>query len=206
MGADRVLVFGESFNDAQAIGHLFKALKPDGPGIKPLKAPIILSRDAEDAKRRKNRNLVAAVVRAEVTKGHVVAVLIHRDCDAVEPAHKDQCLKIRCDFKDLECTVIPVTPAFEIEAWWFFWPAAVASVNPRWKRLRCVQRNHGSIPNIKEYLIRQLRASGGARTNEYSEADSPRIAEKVRRLGIVSERCGQAGSFDDFVKALAEAL
>ena len=147
------MVFGESFNDAQAIGHLFKALKPDGPGVKPLKAPIILSRDAEDAKRRKNRNLVAAVVRAEATKGNVVAVLIQRDCDAVEPAHKHQCLRIAEDFNDLESTVIPVAPAFEIEAWWFFWPAAVARVNRRWKRLRCVQRNHGSIPNIKEYLL-----------------------------------------------------
>jgi hypothetical protein len=114
MGADCVLVFGESFNDAQAIGHIFKALKPDGPAVKPRKAPIILSRDAATAKRRKNRNLVADVVKAEAIKSHVVAVLIHRDCDAVEPAHKNQCARILEDFNDLEGAVIPVAPAFEI--------------------------------------------------------------------------------------------
>lgn len=206
MISDRVLIFGESFNDTQAISHILKALKPDGLVVKPLKAPIVLSRDAADARRRKNRNRVAAVLKAEAIRGRVAAVVIHRDCDAVEPAHKHQCSNIIHDFTDLEATVIPVAPAFEIEAWWFFWPAAVASVNHRWKRLRCMQRNHGSIPNAKEHLIQQLRPSGRARTNEYSEADSPRIAEQVRRLGIVNERCGQAGSFDDFAEAVAKAL
>lgn len=206
MAPSRVLVFGESFNDSQAIGHLFKALKPDGPGVKPLKAPIILSKDAADAKRRKNRNLVAAVVRAEAAKGSVVGVLIHRDCDGVEPAHKDQCARIGRDFEDLEYAVVPVAPAFEIEAWWFLWPDAVAAVNGRWSRLRCIQRNHGLVPDAKEYLGRALRPAQGARTNEYTEADSPRIAEKVRTLRIVNQRCGQAGSFDDFIQALKEAL
>jgi hypothetical protein len=155
-----------------------------------------LIRDQKEAERRKkNAADVAAVVNAATIDTEVVFVIAHQDCDALEPAHHTLNTKIAVELGAVGISnVVPVAPAWEIEAWWFLWPDAVANVNSKWNRLRR-KGNHGMIVNAKEALRRDLRNKA---TRDYEESDSGRIAEQVRALGIVANQTGSSESFRDF--------
>lgn len=188
------LVFAENKNDADSLVFLTKALCPSAPPIAHRRSPLVLIKDREAAEAKKNAKLLARVVKAESVKATVLFIIAHQDCDAVEP-HEPVSERIRKTITDEGVEkVIPVAPAWEIEAWWYLWPDAVAAVNNKWRRLNR-RGNHGLITNAKETLRRDLRNRGAA---DYEESDSIKIARKVLELGIARAQIGSAPSFDSF--------
>lgn len=196
------LIFGEDRNDADALGHLTRAIWPTVPKMKYLRRPLVLIRDRQGAEARKeNANDIAAAVKAASVQSDVRLVMAHRDCDAIEPAHESVRETIRAELEAAGlANVISVAPAWEIEAWWFLWPDAVAAVNSKWNRLKR-KGNHGMIENAKEALRRDLRSE---RARDYEESDSAKIAEKVLTMKLVSSRVGTCNSFIDFESRVRE--
>lgn len=156
------------------------------------------------AEGRKNALGVVAAIKAEATRATVQYVLVHRDNDAVEP-HQPLNARLRSEVAAAGFDrVVAVTPAWAIEAWWYLWPQAVASVNVKWRPLGR-RGDHGQIPNVKAALRRDLRTAGAA---DYRESDSVKIAAAVRKMGLLDTCVGHAPSFDAFrraVKAIAES-
>lgn len=196
------LVFCEDKNDADSLVELTAAIWPAAPKISYARKPLVLIRDAPTAEaRKKNAAGVAAVVKAKSVVANVQLVVAHQDCDAVEPAHHALADSIR---RELESegvpNVIAVTPAWEIEAWWYLWPSAVASVNSKWKPLNR-KGNHGMIQNVKEELRRDLRAKG---VRDYEESDCVKIATQVRAKQLIGTKVGACASFDAFAARVLE--
>jgi hypothetical protein len=166
--------------------------------------PIVLLSKEElgDKARAENADRIAKVVAAAQVKSKVVAVIAHRDCDAVEPAHEKRSEAIESELKKRGVPKpIAAVPAFETEAWWLLWPDAVASVRRCWERLPDSSRNVGSIKDAKENLVRALRPkkpSGKARCRDYEETDGIEIARAVRLMGIIDKRVGTSNSFERF--------
>lgn len=190
------LVFCEDENDAEALKNIARAVRPLLPPISYCRKPLILVRNRKDAEaRKKNGADVYAVVRAKNQIAEVKFVIAHQDCDDIEPAHKDLASKIETELAQHNVpNIIGVAPAWEIEAWWFLWPDAVASVNSKWKRLKR-NGNHGMIKDAKETLRRDLR---NPRTRDYEESDSRNISKHVLTNQLLEKRIGTSGSFDDF--------
>jgi len=188
------LVFAENKNDADSLAVLAKAIRPGVPPIAHRRRPLVLIKDRKAAEVKKNAKVIAGIVKAESVRANVKFVIAHQDCDAVEP-HEPVADKIKAAItsEGIE-NVIPAAPAWEIEAWWYLWPDAVAGVNSKWRRLTR-RANHGLIINAKESLRRDLRNQGAA---DYVESDSIKIANKVFELGIVRRKTGSAPSFDSF--------
>ncbi len=203
MSKPRVLVFGEYPNDTHSIAELVRCVRGDLE-VKCRREPIILDRNAARDKRIRNFSRVAAVVRAEPKP--VRAVVVHRDCDAVEPAHVRESDRIeneaRSAFGDVDVTVVPATPAFELEAWWYLFPDAVAAYRPKWRRLNRDGKEVGKIVNAKETLVRDLRPSEPSRVRDYTESDAPQIAKRVKDLNICETPRAKSASFDLFVQKL----
>lgn len=196
------LVFAEDANDAKALIELTNALWPDAPPIHHARSPLVLVRNRADAEARKNAAKISDAVKAfEIRKNAKAAIVIaHEDCDAVEPAHTPLAAKIKANLVAEGLSgVVPVAPAWEMEAWWFMWPDAVSAVNSKWKKLRSTKGNHGMITNAKESLRKALRTK---EANDYEESDAPKIALKVRELNLVRNRQGTASSFNDFEREI----
>lgn len=198
------LVFGEDKNDADSLVELINAIWPDAPKIAYARKPLVLIRDAPSAEARKrNAAGVSAVVKAKSVVTDVRIVVAHQDCDAVEPAHLNLADSIRAELESEGVpNVVAVAPAWEIEAWWYLWPEAVAAVNSKWKRLGRTG-NHGMIKNAKEELRRALRVKG---VRDYEESDSPKIALQVRTKGIIGKRLGTSESFESFTRRIQEVM
>ena len=133
-----ILIFGEDPNDCKSLKHLVQALKPNGcPSVETIRRPIILSQQAAPRKREAMCEEISKAVKAKNITSQVVSVIAHRDCDAVEPAHRTNSTRL---LKDMRTHNLPqpvaATPAFEIEAWWFLWPGAVAKTRACWKSLK----------------------------------------------------------------------
>ena len=184
-----ILAFGESRTDTSALRELAAALRSDLPAVAPRKEPIILSKGAATTRMATLARRVASLVRAEQVEADVVAVLAHRDLDAIDS--RETMSEILADARALQTSlaaevpagvvIIPIVPAWEMEAWWLLWPAQVAAYRPGWRLLpdRSGKRVD-QIPAAKETLIHALRPTGRARVPDYSESDGPRIAAKVR--------------------------
>lgn len=196
------LVFGEDENDADSLIQLTAAIWPEVPKLTHTRKPLVLIRDAPTAEaRKKNASGVAAVVKAKSVIADVQLVVAHQDCDALEPAHEGLAESIRAELEAAGLpNVIAVAPAWEIEAWWYLWPDAVAAVNSKWKRLGRTG-NHGMIQNVKEALRRDLRNKG---VRDYEESDSVKIAVQVRSEGIVGTKVGTSASFEAFADRVRE--
>lgn len=193
-----VLVYGESDNDRRALLALALALCPETPfDVQARRAPLVLMRDADQARLKKRGAELNAAVRRE--SAPVAAVIAHEDCDAVEPAHVDLIEKIAGQVSASGVPCVVAAPAFEMEAWLYLWPEAVAAVNSKWRRLSRTGAV-GLLVNAKETLTRDLRPAN-ARTPDYSESDCPRVANKVRELGIVDAHAATSASFDAFASA-----
>ena len=198
--ADRALVFAENQNDGDALEHLAAAIWEQAPPIHYRRKPLVLIKGRNKAEARKNAEMIAQVVRAESVLYNVTFVIAHQDCDSVEP-HEPVAAQIKAEITEAGVqNVIAVAPAWELEAWWYLWPTAVASVNSKWKRLSR-KGNHGMLSNAKETLTRDLRAPG---TSDYRESDSIKIAKYVREKKLVAQRTGIAPSFDSFETAVLE--
>ncbi|WP_257811567.1 hypothetical protein [Burkholderia glumae] len=199
-----ILVFGEDENDRECVRHLVEAIWPEVPAMKSRRAPLILQKGKNSAEHRKNAFAVAAVVKASKVTLDIVAVMAHQDCDAVEPAHESLSERIE---RQLTAAGVPlacaVTPAWEFESWWYLWPDAVASVNPRWRRLNRDGQEVGLIVDAKEVLRSELRPRAKEKpTSDYSESDGPRIASAVRTGKYIDSRKAKSASFLSFRKKI----
>ncbi len=199
-----VLVFGEDTNDAAAVRELVLALRSDPVEVKLRRAPLVLVKGVEQARDRKNLAEIAKVVRAEQRWGARCAVVAHRDCDAIEPAHERIASALEEGLRGAGIEqVVAAAAAWEIEAWWFLWPNAALAVNSKWRHPDPPQTEVGRIDNAKETFTRALRPRvKGQRPRDYTESDSPKIAAQVRALGIVDCRNAVSASFDRFAQGV----
>lgn len=176
-----VLVFGESPNDAESVEHLLVAANPDLEGrVRATPKPASLVRDAgRPAVRDWVARLDNVVTATEATGVRVVAVVVHRDADFPDPRGEAAA--------ELERQLAriggkPVVPVQTIEAWWLLFPDAVEAVRPQaWRgKLSRKPRDVEAIDRPKQELQRATRT----KRCEYSEGDSPVIAEHIRRHAL----------------------
>ena len=183
----RILVFGEDENDTKVIATLIGAACPSlKASIKAFRRPPVLVRDAQPEQLPDRVAQIAALIDAEAVDGDVLAVFLHEDCDAVEPAHVALSSKIEAAFMKNGYQVIGVAPAWEMEAWLFQWPNAVAAHRSKWRSVASYRgRNVGLIVDAKEELIRALRPQGstGGAVRDYRESDAPAIALQSVKSG-----------------------
>ena len=179
-----ILVFGEDDNDRFAMAHLVRALSPADSKAKitRLRKPIILARDASKKNRAKMSDEIASFVRAYQKVGKSVTVIVHRDCDAIEPAHTElaDSLENEISAAGVE-SFVPATPAWEIESWWMLFPKAIEKVCSSWKKVDYGSKWVGQFTNAKERLIKDLRPTDGGKYRDFREADGIRIAEVVSK-------------------------
>jgi hypothetical protein len=199
-----VLVFGEDNNDREAIAHLVRAIRTDAPDIKPVRKPVILRMDIKPETRKSLANQISKSVAAHSVVSRVVAVVAHRDCDRVEPiskAHSDDLLSTLSAEGIRQA--VAVTPAFEIEAWWYLWPEAVAAVRPCWTSIAHRKgQDTGRIENAKETLRRDLHRSSSENCPKYRESDSATIANKIKQMNCISRYNAHSESFLRFYQSI----
>lgn len=199
----RILVFGEDENDTKVIATLIRAACPSlEASIKTFRRPPVLVRDAKPQQLPDRVAQIAALIDAETVDSDVLAVFLHEDCDAVEPAHVALASKIEAAFNKFGYEVIGVAPAWETEAWLFQWPNAVAAHRSKWRSLASYRgRNVGLIVDAKEELIRALRPSGsaGGAVRDYRESDAPAIALQSVMSEEALAPAARSASFSAFI-------
>jgi hypothetical protein len=193
-----ILVFGEDDNDRMALRELMLALRNDLPKIETRRKPTILVKDLAAAKRRAAQQTLDAQVRADAVRFDVRLVVLHEDCDALEPAHEQRSKNIEDSLKRSGLPALAATPAWEMEAWWFLWPDAPLKVVSRWRRPVPKNARVGLIRNVKEELRRALRPPGKDRPRDYRESDAPQIAAAIRELGVIRSPEYESRSFEHF--------
>ena len=208
-----VLIFGESENDRGGLRELFKALRPDlaNISVRTMREPLILMKDDQKrTTRRKTTDRIAAIVRVAQLSKTVSAVIAHQDCDAVEPAHQTLADTIESELKAAGVpNPIAATPAWEIEAWWMLFPAAVRATRPCWAPINYASRHIGGIPDVKEVLRRDLRPiEPRFRGNcpDYTESDGIKIALNIRGLKLQDKPLGRSDSFTHFTSKIRSLL
>lgn len=202
----QILVYGEDASDQQAIVTLVRALRPDlQVKFEQPKKPLTLTRGLRPETAKSRNSKIVAAVKAANVRAPVLAVLMHEDADAVEPAHVALCASKEAAIASAPGQAVAVVPAWEIEAWWLLFPKAVSSLHTAWKTpTKYVGRNVGLIRNAKEELTRALRPSGrpSTRTPDYSEQDSPKIANLIVTKGHLASPQGKSASWDLFVQKI----
>lgn len=207
-----ILIFGEDDNDRRALSNLVRAILPEGfrARISIRRSPTILSRDAV-RKRLKMAQEIKAFFEAECTGKNSVYVVVHRDCDCVEPAHAYEEAALRKTLEGIGITnIIIATPAWEIEAWWMLFPEALAAVRGCWKKVNYSGRHVGMIKDAKEQLRRDLRPNvpDAKKCPDFVESDGIAISAVIaqQRLveGIGSTRSDSFQAFRRQVEALAQ--
>jgi len=194
-----VLIFGEDANDRELIVELVRALRPDAPRLEKRASPLILVKGRADAsKKKKNAADVAAEVRRSEVRFDVRGVIAHADTDAVEPAHVEVATQVeqRLVGEGVPAPIAAIA-AWETEAWLFLWPDAAVAAVPSWQRPARTGQHVGLIQDAKEAFGRAVKSSPGARRT-YSESDAPKIAAKVRELGIIDKLDAVSDSYTLF--------
>lgn len=197
-----VLVFGEDENDRQALMALAAGLRPDlARRIEPRRLPILLVKGVSELKARKREALFFKAIQAEAKVRGVLAAIVHEDCDAREPAHVALSDQILRRYLTTGCRVVPATPAWEMETWWFLWPEAAQALVPSWRKPdKYLGKNVGLIPNAKEVYRKATSPSGSRASNRvYRESDSPLLAAKVVQMGLLHKPKALSASYSDFV-------
>lgn len=200
-----VVIFAEDPNDAQALEHLLRYIVPNVGTIRKPRQPLVLIKGRlPPAARRNAASLVEQVQREAVARKQPVSLVIaHQDCDAVEPAHVTLATRITDELRRCGApNPVAAVPAWELEAWWYLWPDAVAAVCPSWRRLTRGGAV-GMLKDAKEQLRRDLRPLKGKRVPDYQETDAPRIAEMVRTQNQQPAKTVQSGSWEAFRQAVA---
>lgn len=202
-----VLVFGESDNDRRAIARLVEALCPDVTA-RAVPKPQVLVKGAVAGTAAANVERITDVVKAIAQREHVVCVFAHQDADKVEPHHETIATQIETTLTtaDMPCQVHAVVPAWELESWWFLFPAEVASVRSAWAE-PSTPTPPGLMRDAKESLRRALRPprltqQQRKRFPDYRETDSIAIADAVRRDGRARTVLGRSASYDRFVASV----
>ncbi len=179
-----ILVFGEDDNDRRAVAHIIRALLPANSKVKITlhQKPVILDRDACKKKRSKMNEEIAKFVRGYQKAGKSVTVIMHRDCDAVEPAHIELAKSLENEISAAGVeSFVAATPAWEIESWWMLFPKAIEKVCSSWKKIDYGSKCVGKFVNAKEKLIRDLRPPNNEKCRDFREADGVRVAEVVSK-------------------------
>lgn len=199
MEQPRVLVFGEGDSDREAIRELIVALcaAADGRVEKRMK-PLLLVKNASAPNLSVRAQKLAATVRADqAARGPVACVFVHEDADDLAPTDERRAAAMREATLAAGLEVCPVVPAWELEAWWFLFPDAVASAFPSWSRLPSKpQRQVDRIRNAKE-AFRNATTPRRAR-RRYTESDGIDIARAVRQLDLANRPVGRADAYDRF--------
>jgi hypothetical protein len=185
-----VVILGEDDNDRKTLKILIAALRPDlaRGSLRDLRKPMALVRNVPPERLPSQASRVAALLRAVNKREPVRCVFMHEDADDVEPAHEALISKIENCYTSLPWSVHAVVPAWEIEAWWFLFPRAVAAVRASWRVPdQYAGREVGKIRNAKEQLQKAVKPAGSkAGFKSYVEADSVVIAEKIVELKLLS--------------------
>lgn len=205
-----MLLFGEDENDRRALKHLIQAMitSRTSIAIKPLRKPIILRQDPSNQnKRRKMANEIAAFSKAYEEKNAKVKVVVHRDCDAVEPAHIKAAEDLETELRNSGVAdPIAATPAWEMETWWMLFPKQLNRVRTCWKKIDYGRQNVGKFTNSKERLVRDLRPDDKkARKScpEYTESDGVTLARLIEEdPGCIKQIIAKSNSFDDFMRKI----
>lgn len=205
-------IYGESNHDRSTIRNLTLAiLNPEVPSCELLRRPLILRRNSEPGKKIGMNETIAAFYAARSNNGQRVIVIIHRDCDAVEPAHINEKHDI---VQALNAAGVPIViaavPAWELETWLMLFPEAIRRTRGCWRQVNYGHSNVGMVVSSKERLSRDLRpvnAQARARCPDYSEADSVTISEEVQRdPALLREITSTSASFDLFQHDLTYAV
>jgi hypothetical protein len=199
-----VLVFGEDENDREALKELIIALCPELEArVETRPRPLVLLRDVSPAELPNRARQIADVVAAERVRKDVRCVFAHHDCDDVEPSHEALSRRIEEALARAGCPTYAVTPAWELEAWWFMWPLAVKAYQSSWNIPKKYKGTKvGLIVDAKEEFRRAVRPAGKQKRRDYRESDSPLIAKKVRELGIARDPEAQSSSYERFVASV----
>lgn len=208
MTATLVLYFGEDVNDTLSLIELTKALVPATTSVKHqhIRKPPILRRDAALKKRRDMSQEIAGFAKPFARRGRVACV-VHRDCDAVEPAHVKDAAELEADLKASGVPrPVAATPAWEMEAWWMLFPSALRAVRGCWTVVNYSNASVGMIQNAKERLRRDLRPKD-VKCRDYAESDSIAIAREITKQQLATQAiCAQSASLDDYRSRLCTAL
>jgi len=158
------LIFGEDENDRRSISNLIYAILSDRSHVrtKTLRRPIILRKDASKKKTSNLYSEMASHCRAHDADKRKVILVVHRDCDRLEPAHiaEKNDIVSQCSAQSLK-NVIAAVPAWEIETWWMLFPEALRATRPCWEKIDFSGREIGRIENSKEILTKALRERKG---------------------------------------------
>ncbi|WP_428261375.1 hypothetical protein [Haliangium sp.] len=225
--AKAVLLFGEHDHDRRAIKEIVEGLRQEfaasepTPGdkrwreelngdIQKRRQPLVLIKGVTPKELASRRASLHAQVKADRVRYDVQAVLVHEDCDAVEPAHEAVARRYEEAFREADFDVYPVLPAWEIEAWWLLWPDALGAYRQSWRAPVEHKGKHvGKIENAKQRLKRDVMPAGlkSAQRKKfpgYQESDSPGIAAFIRARGELSRPQGRSDSYEYFRASLVE--
>lgn len=154
---------------------------------------------------RPRHQKVLAAIRAANAAVPVIATLLHEDADAVEPAHLTLITEKEGPLMSAPGQVIAVVPAWEIETWWLQFPDSVKALHPSWILPDAyVGRSVGMVRNSKEVLKRLVK-QGLPRTSrapDYSENDSPLIAQQIVLSGQIHSPRASSDSWQHFVQRI----
>lgn len=197
-----VLVFGEDDHDRRAIKSLIEALAPSLIGkVQLRRQPLVLIKGSTPETARTNAQDIADVVSGDAVEHDVICVFAHQDCDAVEPAHVEVAERIEQELSQAGLSQAhAVTPAWEIEAWWFLFPDAVKAARPSWRRPDQHEgKEVGRIVNAKERFRACVRPPGAKPTfTGYSESDSIDIAAQIKERGLAHQPQAISRSYEAF--------
>jgi hypothetical protein len=146
---------------------------------------------------------IAALWRAEQKQGRRVVVLVHRDCDDLEPAHVAASEGLKSEIHAAGVAdAVAATPAWEIEAWWMLFPEALARVRRCWRAVDYSNQHVGRFQNAKERLRRDLRPIEQAarkRCPDFVDSDGIRVAEEIWKGGLIERgTLPRSDSFQSF--------
>lgn len=203
-----MVIFAEDPNDAQALESILRFLRPDIGTVRRPRRPLVLIKGRQAPGVKDSAERIAESVRREAKAigRQVDLVIAHEDCDAVEPAHVELANRIVVALKRSRVpTPVAAVPAWEMEAWWYLWPQAVAAVCPGWRRLTRTG-SVGMLRNVKDQLRRDLRPTERTRVPNYDETFGPRIASKVREQAQPQLAGVHSASYIAFSMAVAAGV
>jgi len=197
----KILVFGESPNDTNALKILILGLCPalKSSDVRVLRAPPTLQRDAHQLAVKQWVDRAASALRAaRIVLGEAICIFAHSDSDgpdgcAFEEARTAQ---LRAAGFSQAHAVIPVE---SIEAWWLLFPEATEDIVPTWAG--ALVRKPGDVDRVndpKSELIRRTRRKQPKRP--YREGDSPAIAAAIVAGGHFGKSLGTSESFGRFLQ------
>jgi hypothetical protein len=199
-----VLLFGESDNDRRAIKELAEGLRPELRGHVEPRPRLVLVKGVTPEELGKRKTDLSKQVAVDRVKLDVRGVLIHEDCDAVEPAQEDVAKRYADTFRNAGYRVHPVLPAWELEAWWLLWPRALGAYRESWREPTEYRGKHvGRLRDAKQCLEKavqpkNLKAAERKRFRGYQESDSPGIAKLVCERGWLTKPEGRSDSYAYF--------